>query len=257
MSAVMDERYSRKVALRHERLYGHGYQGPGSEAVFDRLAARLDLRQGLSVLDVGSGLGGDCLRLAEKFGVAVVGLDAAPDMTGICLERYRNSPIKGVTFTTGDVRTTALLEPASFDVVWTRDCGAFWSEQEKADIWGRLHQALRPDGQVLITDYCKGPAESTEFDNIMDAWGQHMMLPSRYIEILTAAGFTDIVLSDRTEDLLNSMLEGRELLLTQKELFMQDLSSAEYDNLLDRWNKKIGFARDGLLVWTVLAARRP
>lgn len=257
MSTVLDERYSRKTALRHERLYGHGYQGPGSEDVFDGLTARLELKPGLSVLDVGSGLGGDCRRLAEKFGVSVVGLDAAPDMTAICVERYRNAPVKGVSFATGDVRTTNLLQPNSLDVVWTRDCGAFWNEEEKASIWTRLHAALRPGGQVLITDYCKGPAKSTAFDQQMDAWGQNMLLPSRYVEILEKVGFTDIVLNDQTEDLLDSMLQGRKLLLTQKQLFLQDLSTIEYENLLDRWNRKIGFSKDRLLVWTVISARRP
>ncbi|MFJ8015683.1 methyltransferase domain-containing protein [Streptomyces sp. NPDC096339] len=249
-------RYSRRVALRHERLYGHGYQGPGQEAVFAELTDRLDLRPGLRLLDIGSGLGGDSFRLAERHGLTVVGLDAAPDMTAVCVERAAEQRLSGVSFVSGDVRTTELLTPDSFDVLWTRDCGAFVPPSDKLPAWRRLYGALRPGGQVLVTDYCLGPqGASAEFAAKMAAWGQYMLTPDAYGEMLDAAGFAEVVVEDRSVHLMESMLEGRRLLLDERESFLREMTVEEYDGLLDRWDRKIGFCARGELVWMVLTAR--
>ncbi|MEU9081128.1 methyltransferase domain-containing protein [Streptomyces sp. NPDC048357] len=251
------ERYSRRVALRHERLYGHGYQGPGSEAVFAELTSRLDLRPGLRLLDIGSGLGGDSFRLAERHGLTVVGLDAAPDMTAVCVERAAEQPLPGLSFVTGDVRGSQLLTPDSFDVLWTRDCGAFVPPADKLPAWRRLHAALRPGGQVLVTDYCLGPqGASAEFAAKMAAWGQYMLTPDAYGAMLGEAGFTDVAVEDRSRHLMDSMLAGRRLLLDEQEDFLAEMTREEYDGLLDRWDRKIGFCERGELVWMVLTARR-
>jgi phosphoethanolamine N-methyltransferase len=253
----LTERYSRRVALQHERLYGHGYQGPGQEAVFAELAARLELTPGLRLIDIGSGLGGDSFRLAERYGLSVLGLDASADMTAVCVERAAESGAGNVGFVTGDLRSAQVLAPGAFDVIWTRDCGAFVPPAEKLPAWQRLHAALRRDGQVLITDYCLGPqGASPDFAAKMAAWDQHMITPDAYRRMLGAAGFVDLVVEDRSGHLMESMVDGRQRMLAERDAFLQDMSEQEYDGLLERWDRKIGYCDRGELVWTVLTARR-
>lgn len=256
-SSAIANRYTRRVALRHERMYGRGYQGPGSEEVFASLAGRLELRSGLRVLDVGSGLGGDSFRLADRFGVTVTGLDASPDMTAICRERAAEDGVRGVTFITGDARTTD-LDPGSLDVIWSRDCGLYVPPPERPAMWMRLRQALRPGGQVLLTDYGRGPTSaSAGFEDHLAATGQFPVTAAEYAEVFATAGFTAIATDDRTEDLLGSMLEERRRLITDKDSFLADFTSEEYAGLVDRWDKKIAWCRQGELAWIVLTARRP
>ncbi len=251
-------RYTRKVALRHELLYGPGYQGPGSEEVFDALAARLGLRPGLQVLDAGSGLGGDTLRLAEKYRVAVLGLDAAPDMTAICRERLPTSGLSGVQFETGDLRDSVLMSPRAFDVVWTRDCGAFLTPPEKRAVWARFWRTLRPGGRVLVTDYCLGLVPPTPaYAQRMVAWGQHMITFSQYEQLVRQAGFIEVELVDRTVDLLDSMLAAQEALVRHSARFLAELTVTEYEGLQQRWDQKIDHCRSGQLAWLVLTATRP
>jgi len=251
------ERYTRHVALRHERLYGRGYQGPGSEEVFEALAARVDLRAGARLLDVGSGLGGDSFRLAQRFGLSVVGLDAAPDMTAICQERAQEYDSLDVSFVSGDIRTVD-LRSESFDVVWTRDCGLYFPVPEKPRMWSRIYQLLKPGGQVLLTDYSRGRTDaSARFEEHLTTTGQHPVAISEYTAIVESVGFADVTAEDRTEDLLGSLLRERKRLVDEEADFLTDFSRAEYDTVLDRWNKKIAWCESGELSWTVLTARRP
>jgi phosphoethanolamine N-methyltransferase len=251
------ERYTRRAALRHERMYGRGYQGPGSEKVFTALASRLDLRPGMRLLDVGSGLGGDSFRLAQRYGLIVLGLDAAADMTAICVERAEEAQVEGVSFVTGDVRS-ADLEAGSFDVVWTRDCGLYVPPADKPRMWERLNQVLRPSGQVLLTDYGRGPSPSSPaFDEHSAATGQFPITMSEYAAIFDSAGFCSIVVDDRTEDLQNSMVEERRRLIGDEAGFLADFTHEEYDGLIERWDKKIQWCQRGELAWIVISARRP
>ncbi|WP_061219414.1 methyltransferase domain-containing protein [Leptospira weilii] len=253
----ISERYTRRVALRHEKLYGTGYQGPGSEDVFDALTARLNLKPGIRILDIGSGLGGDCFRLAQKHHVAVLGLDASPDMVEIARERIARENVTDVEFMIGNIRTIITEEIGLFDVLWTRDTGAFVPQNEKLTVWKKLHKILRPGGEVLITDYCLGSKPiSQTFNNKMLAWGQHMITLPEYAKLIQEAGFEDIQVIDRTQDLLDSMLFGKEKLEEQKQNFLKELTLEEYEGLYNRWEQKIGFARNNELAWMVLIAKK-
>ncbi|QHT57082.1 methyltransferase domain-containing protein [Cellulomonas sp. H30R-01] len=258
LPATIAHRYSREVALRHELLYGRGYQGPAEPEVFDALAARAALRAGADVLDVGSGLGGDAFRLATRFGVRVVGLDASPDMTDLARERQEvDAPGADVELVCGNVLTSDVVRPGAFDVVWTRDAGAFLTHDEKPVAWRRLHDALRPGGSVLVTDYCLGTsAASAEFGERMLAWGQHMLTLDAYADLLTSCGFADVVTEDRTADLVASQEHGLRVLEERGDDVRALLSPEEHADLTRRWRTKLTHSTSGELVWMVLTARR-
>ena len=148
-------RFSRRSALRSERVYGQGYQGPAGDTLFEGFTARRRMRPGMRILDIGSGLGGDSMRLGARCGARVTGLDMATDMTEICQERLLRDPVAGVNFVTGDIRTVLLPEPG-FDLIWTRDCGMYMPVPDMRPTWSRIHASLAAEGQVLLTDYCRG-----------------------------------------------------------------------------------------------------
>jgi phosphoethanolamine N-methyltransferase len=247
MSTNLTQRYSRKTALRHERLYGRGYQGPGQEAVFTSLADRLEWAVGTTVLDV-----------AHRHGAQVVGLDASAAMVEIATERQAtDAPASGnVRFVQGNVLDSAVLNQGPFDVVWTRDAGAFLTPADKLTAWQRLHRAQPPDGQVLITDYCLGHSGVSEtFLARMRAWDQHMITFQEYAAIVTQAGYRDVTVTDQTSDLVASQRDGlRELAQAEGEL-RAEFGDQDYESLLGRWQAKLSHSTSGQLTWLVLTAR--
>ena len=76
-------RYSRRSILRSEWMYGHGFQAPGGIAMVESFCQRLQLRPGMRVLDVGSGLGEADFHLAARYQAEVLGVDSSPVMVEI------------------------------------------------------------------------------------------------------------------------------------------------------------------------------
>jgi phosphoethanolamine N-methyltransferase len=65
-------RYSRRSILRSEWTYGHGFQAPDGIAMVESFCQRLQLRPGMGVLDVGSGLGAADFHLAARYRAEVL-----------------------------------------------------------------------------------------------------------------------------------------------------------------------------------------
>jgi ubiquinone/menaquinone biosynthesis C-methylase UbiE len=72
--------YSKAVVMALEFVWGEGFLSPGGPREVQVLVGTRDLR-GSRILDVGCGLGGIDLLLAETYGAReVVGIDINPDV---------------------------------------------------------------------------------------------------------------------------------------------------------------------------------
>ena len=62
---------------------------------------------------------------------------------------------------------------AAFDLVWTRDCVLYVPAGEQRSLSERLGSVLVPNGQLFVTDFCRGEAApSPEFTrHISDCQG--------------------------------------------------------------------------------------
>ena len=68
--------YSRTGILRYEKIFGEGYISTGGHETTEYLMLEdspTRSRQGVRVLDVGSGIGGAAFHLAKKYGAFVTG----------------------------------------------------------------------------------------------------------------------------------------------------------------------------------------
>lgn len=81
--------------------------------------AKLDLKPGQKVLDVGCGIGGGDFYMAENFNVEVVGIDLSINMISIALERAVGLNC-AVEFEVADC-TTITYPDNAFDVIYSRD----------------------------------------------------------------------------------------------------------------------------------------
>ena len=79
--------YTETGILRYERIFGAGFVSTGGLTTTSEFVARLGLKPGMRVLDVGCGIGGGDLYMAETFGVEVVGIDLSRNMVNIAIRR--------------------------------------------------------------------------------------------------------------------------------------------------------------------------
>ena len=251
-------RYTRRGILRTEKLYGYGYQSPGGPIATRRFALDLDVasRSGLRVLDIGCGVGGAAMHLAEHHAATVTGVDIAHAPIEICKERVRENGQKGLTFFQGDASQADLFPPRSFDLVWTRDTILYVND--KLSFWRNAFGWLKPGGQLFVTDFGRGDrTPSAEFLEYVADSCFCLQDFNSYRHAIEEAGFSDVESEDITCYFIDLNRQELAHLLQHRDDFLSDFDESEIVYLVDRWEKKIRFAEAGNLIWLRFKARRP
>ena len=122
-------------------------RGPGHHPRASR--GQADLKEGDSVLDVGSGYGEPGLSAAAAVGPTghVTCLDISGDMLAFAEGRARRAGLANVEFVEADIESRP-LDPVSFDAVLSRAVLMYASDP--LGTLRRLRRALRPGGRIAI-----------------------------------------------------------------------------------------------------------
>ena len=247
-------RYNRRSILRAERMYGEGFQSPGGLDAVKGFCKRLRMRQGMKILEVGSGLGGSAFYLAETFGAEVLGLDVSAQMVALSTERAAEKGLSNVSFRRGDIRTSD-LETGTFDLVWTRDCILYVPQKEL--VWSNIRATLKPGGQLFVTDFCRGGGPlSDEFETYIEDCQYYLPALDEYVRTLETAGFAKVRMEDITMAFMEGLRQEQERLVDDRENFLRAFDESDYGYLIDRWDKKIRFCERGDLKWGLFVAMR-
>jgi cyclopropane fatty-acyl-phospholipid synthase-like methyltransferase len=202
----------------------------------DRLIAWLDLQPDHRLLDVGCGSGGPTLRIAERTGCRVQGIDlaAAAIRAAHALVRKRGLTDRAA-FAVADASGALDFAPQSFDAIVCIDAISHLPDRQAVLAeWSRL---LKPGGSAVYTDplVVTGPLSSREiavrsFDTFL------LFVPPGVNErAIASAGLSMVRLEDRTENMARFAarrlaarearrkalveIEGKEEVDRQRELF--------------------------------------
>jgi len=248
--------YSRTSILRYEKIFGEGYISTGGHETTEYLCSKIEesLRPGARVLDVGSGIGGAAFHLARKYGAEVIGVDLAPEMINIALDRAKqtNAPttVKSIL---GDVLTMDL--DGGFDVIWSRD--ALMHIPDKPRLFSRLYSLNKPGGRLVITDYAKGVGDrSPAYNEYIEKTGYHVVDPASYGKFIEGAGYKDVQVEDATDRFVAILERELALLDSNRAEFLKSFSEEDLNYLVDRWKMKVGFCNAGHMKWGIYTATR-
>jgi len=155
-----------------EQIWGehmhHGYYGEQGRHRKPRRQAQIDLineilawgqvRQAEHILDVGCGIGGSALVLAECFGGQVTGITLSPVQAARARQRADAVGLgERVTFQVANALQTPFADQG-FDLVWSMESGEHMPD--KAAFLRECYRLLKPGGQLLMATWCHRPTDS-------------------------------------------------------------------------------------------------
>jgi arsenite methyltransferase len=153
-----------------------------------------DLREGETVLDLGSGAGADVLISARRVGVTgrAIGLDMTDEMLDVARSNAAEAGVENVEFVKGHIEDIPLADE-SVDVVIS-NCVINLSV-DKRQVLREAARVLRPGGRFAVADVIADADmdEATRAD--MQAWTGCIagaLTREQFADALEAAGFEQV-----------------------------------------------------------------
>ena len=156
--------------------------------------ALIELRQGQTVLDLGSGGGIDVLLSAKRVGPTgkVFGLDMTDEMLALARENQRKAGAANVEFLKGQIESIPLPDN-SVDVVIS-NCVINLSH-DKDRVLNEAFRVLKPGGRFAVSDVVVLGDVPDEVRRSMELWVGCIagaLKDTEYVAKLAHAGFTDV-----------------------------------------------------------------
>ncbi|MBA7564147.1 Arsenite methyltransferase [subsurface metagenome] len=162
--------------------------------------ALASLREGETVLDLGSGAGFDCFLAASKVGEngRVIGVDMTPEM----LEKARENASKGkytnVEFRLGEIENLPVADN-SVDIVIS-NC-VINLAPDKRRVFAEAFRVLKPGGRLMISDMVLLKELPDFIKKSIEAYIGCLsgaMMRDEYIGTIKTAGFQEVSIIDET-----------------------------------------------------------
>jgi cyclopropane fatty-acyl-phospholipid synthase-like methyltransferase len=188
-----------------EKIWGKGFISPGGPQEVAEILQGVDLKN-KRVLDIGCGMGGIDILLAQEYDAAkVIGIDVEKPV----LDKA-NKYILEADLT--DKISCILVDPGpfkyknhSFDVVFSKD--ALLHIPDKKMLFSEIFRVLKPNGLFVAGDWLGGKSETDsehmeEFHTLTD--NEFDMVAAKEYEMnLVSAGFGNVSIRDRNKWYLN------------------------------------------------------
>lgn len=181
----------------------------------ERMAEALRLAAGMTVVDLGSGLGGTARQLASTHCCNVTGIDLTAEYCRVASMLATRLGLSGqVRFHEGDALRTPFADGA-FDAAYTQH--AAMNIPDKAGLYEEAERLLKPGGRFCIYDIAKGPGGDVIYPTpwARDPSASFLATPDEMVGLLQKAGFAIEYARDLTADALThfrrkkAALEGK------------------------------------------------
>lgn len=153
--------------------------------------ALASLKEGETVLDLGSGAGFDCFLAANKVGASgsVIGVDMTPEMIAKAKENAKKGGYKNVDFRLGEIESLP-VDDNSIDIVISNCVINLSPDKEK--VFKETYRVLKPGGRLMVSDIVwlsEVPDFIRESINAYVGCIGGAMLRDEYMGVIKKAGF--------------------------------------------------------------------
>jgi len=162
--------------------------------------ALASLKEGATVIDLGSGAGVDCFLAAKKVGEKgkVIGVDMTPEMIDKAREYARRDNYKNVEFRLGEIENLPVADNTA-DVIIS-NC-VINLAPNKRRVFKEAFRALKPEGRLMVSDIVllKALPEAIKKRAHACSCIKGAIMKDEYIEAIEQAGFQDVKIVKETQ----------------------------------------------------------
>lgn len=188
--------------------------------------ALASLKEGETVLDLGSGAGFDCFLAAGRVGPngKVIGVDMTPEMIERAQANARKDGVENVEFRLGDIERLP-VEDAIVDVIIS-NC-VINLAPDKGRVFREAFRVLKPEGRLMVSDIVlKKPLPDAVKNSVAAYVGcvAGASLKEEYLEAMREAGFADVAVQSEapfpvdcvtTDPMLSGLAQSMNLTLAE------------------------------------------
>ena len=165
------------------------------------------LREGETVLDLGSGAGFDCFLAANQVGEKgrVIGVDMTPEMIEKARENARKGNYENVEFRLGEIENLSIADNSA-DIVIS-NC-VINLAPDKGKVFKEAYRALKPGGRLMVSDIVLLKELPDFIRNSIEAYIGCLsgaIMRDEYIGTIKKAGFQEVRIVDETPFPIESM----------------------------------------------------
>jgi len=162
--------------------------------------ALASLREGETVLDLGSGAGFDCFLAADKVDKSgrVIGVDMTPEMIDKARENAKKGDYGNVEFRLGEIENLPVAD-SSVDVVIS-NC-VINLTPDKRKVFTEAFRVLKPGGRLMVSDIVLLKELPDFIKNSIEAYIgciSGAITKDEYVGAIKAAGFQEVRIIDET-----------------------------------------------------------
>jgi arsenite methyltransferase len=162
--------------------------------------ALASLREGETVIDLGSGGGFDCFLAAKSVGDRgkVIGVDMTPEMIDRARENARKGGFRNVEFRLGEIENLPVADNTA-DVVIS-NCVVNLSPNKKR-VFKEAFRVLKPGGRLMVSDIVlmKELPETARRRMQPGSCVVNAIMKDKYIDAIVQAGFQEVRIVKETQ----------------------------------------------------------
>ena len=243
-----------------EAVWGEGFMSPGGTDEVDRYLQGLDFK-GLTLLDIGCGLGGVEIHLVKEHHVKkVIGIDIEPGLMPRCERLAKKYDVTDrVEFRCVEPGPLP-FEDESFDAVTSKD--SIIHIADKHALAADIFRVLKPGGWFAASDWLAGyegePSPEMKAYLVAEALDFGLASADGYSQALEAAGFEEIAVVDRNAWYREEARRERDQMRgALYDGLVNQVGAEFFEHEIDVWEKMIVALDQGQLRPTHLRGRKP
>ncbi|MEM4713888.1 MAG: arsenite methyltransferase [Candidatus Bathyarchaeia archaeon] len=194
--------------------------------------ALASLKEGETVLDLGSGSGFDCFLASKKVGEKgrVIGVDMTPEMIDRARKTARRGNYGNVEFRLGEIENLPVADN-SVDVIIS-NCVINLSPNKKR-VFEEAFRVLKPGGRLIISDIVllkELPKAIMESEQAYIGCISGAVLKNVYLELIKSAGFSNVKIIKESQFPADLIIDDPTLKAIMEEFGISRQEAEEYAN---------------------------